>query len=119
MQTSISIVDDRRRRAPQTERQPGPRSNQLNDSQRSADTVTLLLRGVRVNAARRVAPVLLNQAAAGSVVEVVGSVVEVVALAAVVVAVVDAAVVVAAAGTNERSSKLTKNDALIRKGRKS
>lgn len=90
MQTSISIVDDRRRRALQTERQPGPRSNQLNDSQRSADTVTLLLRGVRVNAARRVAPVLLNQAAVGSVVEVV---------ALVEVAAVDAAVVVAAAGT--------------------
>lgn len=93
MQTSISIVDDRRRRAPQTERQPGPRSNQLNDSQRSADTVTLLLRGVRVNAARRVAPVLLNQAA-------VGSVVEVVALVEVEVA-ADDAVVVAAAGTKQ------------------
>lgn len=91
MQTSINIVDDRRRRALQTERRPGPRSNQLNDSQRSADTVTLLLRGVRVNAARRVAPVLLNQAA-------VGSVVEVVALVEVEVAADDAAVVVAAAG---------------------
>ena len=87
-------MDDRRRRALQIERQPGPRSNQLNDSQRSADTVTLLLRGVRVNAARRVAPVLLNQA-------VVGSVVEVVALVEVEVAVAadDAAAVVAAAGT--------------------
>lgn len=89
MQTSISIVDVRRRQALQTERQHGPRSNQLNDSQHSADTVTLLPRGARVNAARRVAPVLLNQAAVGSVVEVV---------VLVEVAVVDAAVV-AAAGT--------------------
>ena len=93
-------MDDRHRRALQTERRPGPRSNQLNDSQHSADTVTLLLRGVRVNAARRVAPALLNQAVVGSVVEVV-ALVEVEVVALVEVAAVDAAVVVAGAGTKQ------------------